>query len=181
VCQTVFVIFPAVVLTEDNLDAARHALDGNGVSPGVRIHELDAVVRSAMRATLRTEIVVRTPVATDDRGTWFDPVVYSGHQCVGGSVRYRNKKCSAGISFKTAKHPLTLNRVSPMVLPPTELALVNFDSLVRTTDFFRAALHEHQHGFPAEHAPASDGRWTEAKFLLDMEGRFAAHDVIRDE
>jgi len=156
VCHTVFVVFPADVLTEDNLDATRRAVDGFGVGPGVRIHELDAVVRSVMHATLRTEIAVRTPVANDDRVAWFDPVMCNSHQCVGGSVRYGNKKCSAGLSFNTAKHPLTLIKVSPMILSPTELALVNFDSLVRITDFLRAAPHEHQHGFPAEHAPVSD-------------------------
>jgi len=49
-----------------------------------------------------------------------------------------------------------------------------------TTDLFGAALREHRHGFPAEHAPICDGTWTEAIFLLDMAGRFAAH-VIWDE
>jgi len=44
-----------------------------------------------------------------------------------------------------------------MVLSPTELALVNLNGLVRTTNLLRAALHEHQHGFPAEHAPVTDG------------------------
>jgi hypothetical protein len=44
-----------------------------------------------------------------------------------------------------------------MVLSPTELALVNFDDLVRTVELFRAARHEHQHGFPAEHARIGDG------------------------
>jgi hypothetical protein len=44
-----------------------------------------------------------------------------------------------------------------MVLSPTELAFVNFDDLIRTAEFFHAALHENQHGFPAEHAPISDG------------------------
>jgi len=40
-----------------------------------------------------------------------------------------------------------------MILSPTELALVNIDGLVRTTNLNRAALQKHQHGFPAEHAP----------------------------
>jgi hypothetical protein len=59
-----------------------------------------------------------------------------------------------------------------MVLSPTELALINLDRLVRTTDLFRAALHEHQHGFPAEHAPVCDSMFTEAMFVFDLVGRF---------
>jgi hypothetical protein len=113
----------------------RHALYGVCVGPGVRIKEVDAVVDSVMPVTLRTETVVRTPAFTENRSAGFDPVTYDGHQCVGSSVLYGKKKCFAGLSFDTAKHPLTLNRVSRMILSPTELALVNFDSLVRTTEF----------------------------------------------
>ena len=39
--------------------------------------------------------------------------------------------------------------------------------------------HEKEHGFPAEHAPISDGTWTEAIFFYDTVGRFAAHDTVR--
>ena len=108
------VYFPRVVLAEE--DAAPCGLDGINVVPGVRIDEVDAVVHGEVRETVSVEIAVRTPAVTDDHCAWFDPVMYDGHQCVGGSVRYRNKKCSTGPSF-TARHPLTLNRVSPMVLP----------------------------------------------------------------
>ena len=44
------------------------------------------------------------------------------------------------LSFNTAKHPLTLNRMSFMKLSLTELAVVNFGGLVRTTNLNRAAL-----------------------------------------
>jgi hypothetical protein len=57
-----------------------------------------------------------------------------------------------------------------MVFTPTELALVNLDGLIRTTDLLRAALHKHQHGFPAKRAPVSDGMFTEAMFVLDIVG-----------
>jgi hypothetical protein len=67
-----------------------------------------------------------------------------------------------------------------MILPATELALVNFGGLVRTTDLNRAALHKHQHGFPTEHASVSGCMCTQAKFLLDLESRFAAHDAVCD-
>jgi len=124
---------PLVVLPEENLDTTPRALDGIGVGPVVRIHELDSVVDGSVRVTLKTEIAVCTPAITDDCSARFDPVTYDGHQCVGGSVLHGNKKCFAKLSFNTAKHPMTLNRVSPMILSPTELALINFDSLVRTT------------------------------------------------
>jgi len=48
VCQIVFVVFPAVVLAQENLDATPRARDSIGVGAGFRIHELDAVVHSRM-------------------------------------------------------------------------------------------------------------------------------------
>jgi hypothetical protein len=42
------------------------------VGPGVGIDELDAVVDSAVRVTLRVEIAVRTPAVTDDSSAGFD-------------------------------------------------------------------------------------------------------------
>jgi hypothetical protein len=90
----------------------------------------------------------------------------------------RNKKCSAEPSFDTAKHPLTLNRVPSIVLSPTDLALVNLDGLIRTTDL-GAALQELEHDFPAEHAPVSERMVTEAMFVFDLVGLIAAQDVIR--
>ena len=139
------------------------------------------MVDGAMRVTLRTEIVVRTPAITNDRSAGFDPVTYYGQKCVGGSVLYGNKKCFAGLSFNTAKHPLTLNMVIPMILSPNELALVNFDGLIRTTNLNRAALQVYQHDFPAEHAPVSECMRTETIFTLDMLRLFAADDVVREK
>jgi len=68
-----------------------------------------------------------------------------------------------------------------MVLSSTELAFVNFDDLIKTAEFFRAARHENQHGVPAEHVPVSDGTCTEAIFFYDTVGRFLAHDAVRDK
>jgi hypothetical protein len=96
---------------------------------------LDAVVDSAMRVTLSTKIAVCSPRIPDDRSAGFDPVTYYGHQSVGGSVRHCNKECFVRPSFNTTEQPLTLNRVSPILLAPTELALIYFDDLVRTTNF----------------------------------------------
>jgi hypothetical protein len=106
-----------------------------------------------MLVTLRTEIAVRNPAITDDRSARFDPVTNDSHQRVGGSILNVNKECFPGLSFHTARHPLTLYRVSPMIFSPTELALVNFDGLIRTTDLSAAALQKHEHDFPAKYAP----------------------------
>jgi len=67
-------------------------LDSVGVVPSVRMHEVKAVVDGAVGVTERVEIAVRIPAITDDRRAGFDPVTYDGLQCVGGSVRYGNKK-----------------------------------------------------------------------------------------
>ena len=48
----VFVVFPAFVLPQENLDVTPRALSCISVGAGVRIHELDAVVHGAMRVTL---------------------------------------------------------------------------------------------------------------------------------
>jgi len=116
------------------------SLDGVRVGTGVNINELDAVVYSAMRVTLSAYIAVCSPRIANNRSAGFDPVTYDGHQCVGGSVRYGNKECFAGLPFNTTKHPPTFNRVFPMLLPPTELAVINLDCLVRTANFDGTAL-----------------------------------------
>jgi len=147
---------------------------------GLWIDEVQAMVNGAVRVTMRVEIAIRTPAIADDRRAWFDPFTYKSRQRVGGSVRYGNKKCSAGPSFDTAKHPMTLNRVPSIVFSPTDLALVNFDDLIRTADILRAALQELEHGFPSERAPVSDRMVTQVKFVFDLVGRVAAQDVVRN-
>jgi hypothetical protein len=42
----VFIVFPPVLLLDDKLNETPRALDGIDVGPGVRIHEVDAVVHS---------------------------------------------------------------------------------------------------------------------------------------
>jgi len=74
-----FVIIPAVVLPKENLDSTPRAIDSVGMCAGVGIYEVDTVIDGAMRVTLRTEIVVRTPAITNDRSAGFDPVTYNGH------------------------------------------------------------------------------------------------------
>jgi hypothetical protein len=64
-----------------------------------------------------------------------------------------------------------------MIFAPTELALVDLDGLVRTTDLLRAALHVHQQGL--QNGPQSAvvlGVKRCASF--HKLGRYAAHDVV---
>jgi len=91
-CQVVLVLFPSVVLPEEDLDGAPHGLDRISVGHGVGIDEVNSVVDGAVRETLRPEIAVRSPTVTDDRSAWFDPVTYNGHQGVSGlsSIGTRN-------------------------------------------------------------------------------------------
>jgi hypothetical protein len=63
-----------------------------------------------------------------------------------------------------------------MILSPTELALAL--GLVRTTDLNNAALQKHEQGFPAKYAPVCDCMITDAIFVFDLIGWFAAHDVV---
>jgi hypothetical protein len=65
-----------------------------------------------------------------------------------------------------------------MILSPTELILVNFDGLVRTTDLGSCAPKK-PHNVPAEHASVSYSFRTEAIFTLDKVRLFAVHDAIR--
>jgi hypothetical protein len=66
------VVIPAVVLPEEILDSAPHALGGIRVCPGVRIDKVDGVVDGVMRVTLRTKIAVCAPSITNDRSAGFD-------------------------------------------------------------------------------------------------------------
>jgi hypothetical protein len=131
--------------------------------------------------TQRIEVKVCNPAIADDGGAGFEPITTNVNQCVSSSNRNGNKKCPAGFAFNTTKHAMTLNRMPSMILSPSELPLVNFRILVRPTDLFRAALQDLPHGFPAERATVSDGMSTEAIFILDFEGGFAAHDVVRQK
>jgi hypothetical protein len=127
----------------------------------------NGVINGTVRLTLSVEILVRSPAVIDNRSAWFDPSVYNGHQVVGGSVRYWNKKCFVRLTFDSAEHPVALNRFSAIVSSPTEHAVVDLDGLVRTANLFRAALQIHWPGLSAEHAPVCVRFGTEDIFLLD--------------
>jgi hypothetical protein len=71
--------------------------------------------------------------------------------------------------------------VASIVLSPTQLAVVDFDGLVRTTDFLRAAQNVIQYGPSTSIGPISDGCGAELMILLDSMSRNAAKDVVREE
>jgi hypothetical protein len=67
-----------------------------------------------------------------------------------------------------------------MVFSPTELARVDLNGLVRTIDLLRAAFQVHQHCLSTDYTPVRDRVITEVMFVLDVFGRFAAQDVVRE-
>jgi hypothetical protein len=68
-----------------------------------------------------------------------------------------------------------------MVLSLTELALVNFDGLVRNNNLNRAAFQKDEDDFSAKHAPICHCEATEAILAFDSVGWFAAQDVVCKE
>jgi len=137
-------VVPPMVSSEESLNVTPGTPDGVSVVAGVRIDERNAVVHDAVRVTLRLGIPIRSPGITDERSAGFGPSTDKVRQCVDGFIRYGNKKCSTGPAFDSAKHPLALNRVSPVVFSPTELAPVDLNGLVRTPDLLRAAIQVYQ-------------------------------------
>jgi hypothetical protein len=120
------------------------------------INESDRMVDSAVCVAVGFQNPVRRPAVIGDRNVEFDPDTNKTHQGASGSVRNGHKEGLAGLPFHTAKHPLSFQSVSPLVLGPTELAFVNFDSLVRTADLLRAAKDILQHGLSAKLASISN-------------------------
>ena len=129
--EMINIITHPVVWIEEGLHTTPPALDGVRMSPSTLINETGGMVR--------VQIPVRRTAVTDNRSAGFDPVTYNSHQRLGGPVRNRNEKSFAGLALDTAKDPLLLHSMAPIVLPPTELAFTDFDSLVRTANFLRAA------------------------------------------
>jgi hypothetical protein len=172
--EMIFVVILAVVWSKERLHVTQRTLDVISLIPGVRINERDRVIHGAVRVTVRPDILIRSPAITDELWAGFDQVTNNIRQCVDGSVPYRNKKCSTGLAFNTAKHPLALYRVSLMVFSPTKLALIDINGIVWTADPLQAALHVYQQCFSAEHTPVNDRVISEVMFALDFVGRFAA-------
>jgi hypothetical protein len=102
--------------------------------------ERDGVFNGAVCVTERLDLFIRSPAIADDSSAGFDPSTYSIHQCVGSAIRYGKRECYTGFTFHIASHPLTPNKVSPIIFTPSELALVDFNGPVRAADPLRAAL-----------------------------------------
>jgi hypothetical protein len=68
-----------------------------------------------------------------------------------------------------------------MVLAPTELVLVDFNSLLTIADHFTTALEMDQHRLCAELAPVRVGSVGEVMLLLDNVVLYVAHDVNRED
>ena len=86
-----------------------------------------------------------------------------------------------GLALNTTEHPLPHYFVSPIVRAATELAVVDFNGLVRSTDLLRAGKHIVQHDQSTEFGAISDGCRTELMLLLDSGSRNAVNDVVREE
>jgi hypothetical protein len=129
-----------VVRAQKNLYVTSRARYSVCVGASTLVNEATAVVNGAVRITFRVEIPVRSPAITDDRSAGFDPRSYNGYQSVGGSVRNGSEKRFTRLAFNTAKYPLPLDRVAPIIFAPTKLAFVDLDGLVRNANFLRAAI-----------------------------------------
>jgi hypothetical protein len=155
--KAVLAVLLPVVGAEECLHMAPHALDGIGMSANTLINQADAMFDDGVHVTMCFTIVVCHPAITDYGSARFDPVTNNVDQGVSGSVHKQNEKCFSRLALNTAKHPLPLNRVAPVILVPSVLALIDFDGLVRSTDLLRSALQVHQQAFPAELASISNG------------------------
>jgi hypothetical protein len=83
--------------------------------------------------------------------------------------------------FHTTEHPLLFHSTAPVVPAPTELAVVNFDSLVRAADLLRTAQHVVQHDLSTELGPVFDGYGAKLMLMLERVGRNAANNVVCEE
>ena len=87
----------------------------------------------------------------------------------------------SGLALNTTEHRLPFHFVSPIVLAPMELAVVDFDCLVRTADFLRSAQHIVQHDLTTGFGQISDSCRTKLTILLVIVSRNAVNDVVRVE
>ena len=142
----------------------------------VRIDETDWVINGAVHVTPRPNILVCSPAITDERSARFDPCTDDDRQ----SQRFCPEKEQEMFYRTRVQHhqtPTGLNRVPP-IFSPTDLVLVDFNSLVRTASLLRAAFQVNQHILSLEHTPVRDCVITEVMFVLNLDGRFAAQDVV---
>jgi len=124
------------------------ALNCVGVRASRRVNETDPVVHGLMRVTLAAEIIVSRPTIAYDLGAWFDPSTNDGRQSCTTSVSNGHEERSTSTAFDSTEYPLTLNTMSAMIFPFTELSLINLDDLIRTADLLRVVLQVEGHSLP---------------------------------
>ena len=147
-CQLVDVPPLPAVRVDIDLEVMPVALYGVGVRACCRVNETDPVVHGLMRVTLAAEIIVSRPTIAYDRGAWFDPSTDDGRQSCMASVFNGHEKRSTSTAFDSTEYPLTLNTMSAMIFPFTELSLINLDDLIRTADLLRVVLQVEGHSLP---------------------------------
>ena len=108
-CEMEFVVLLLIVRSKEGLRVTPRTLYSISVIPGVRIDEQDRVIHGAVRVTVRPDIMVRSPAVTDERCAGFDPCKDDARQCVGGSVRNGNKKCSTCVRGHITTARVTLH------------------------------------------------------------------------
>jgi hypothetical protein len=132
-------VFPILAVgVKKSLSPPPRAFDRVRMSSSPLINESDRMVDSAVCVAVGFKKPVRRPAVIGDCSAGFDPDTNKSHQGASGPVRNGHKEGLAGLPFDTAKHPLSFQSVSPLALAPTELAFVDFDSLVSTADLLAA-------------------------------------------
>jgi hypothetical protein len=149
-------VFPLLaVRVKKSFSPPPRAFDRVRMSPSPLINESDRLVHSAVCVAVGFQNPVRRPAVIGGRNAGFDPDTNNSHQGTSGSVRNAHKEGLAGLPFDTAKHHLSFQNVSRLVLAPTELPFVELDSLVRTADLLQAAKDVLQHYLSAKLASIS--------------------------
>ena len=123
-----YIVPLSVVRAQKSLHMTPRALYSVSVGACTHVNKANGVVNGVVCVTFQVEIPVRSPAITDDRSAWLEllgkksatmshsaPIMYNGHQCVGGSVRKGNEKRFTGLALNTAIYPLPLNRVATMI------------------------------------------------------------------
>jgi len=139
--QIIDVVLDPVLGNKKCLYMPPGSLDRVRMSASTLINRTDRVNHSLVCVTLRFNVPVCQPAVTCDFSAGFDPVSNNSLRGVGISVRNGNWKWFSGLALNTTEHSLPVHFVSPIVFALAELAVVDFDGLVRTTDFLRATQH----------------------------------------
>ena len=149
------------------------------MSTSTHINETDRAIHSFVCVAMRCYVPLCRPAVTDDSSAGFEPVTKNSHRRAGGLSAKGTRNFFSGLALITTEHPLSFYFVSPIVIAPTEIAVVDFDGLLRTETFLRAARHVVQHDLSTESGPFTDGCRTEQMLLLDCVRRIATKNFVR--